>query len=59
MLEAQLTQQATSLSTTLDRLPSKPESNPREQCAYVTLKEWVKDSEDIRLEEGREVIMTK
>jgi len=56
MLEAQIAQQATSSSTPLRRLPSEPESNPREQCNYVTLKEGVKDREDITLEEGREVI---
>jgi len=40
-------------------LPSKPESNPREHCNCVTLKEEVEEPEDILLEEGREVIMAE
>jgi len=57
MLKAQIIQQATSSSTLLGRLPSKPESNPCEQCNCVTLKEGVEDSEDMTLEKGKEVTM--
>ena len=37
MLEAPITQQASSLSTPFGRLPSKPEPNPREQCHVMVL----------------------
>jgi len=59
MLEAQIAQQATSSTTPLGRPLSKPESNPREHCNWVILKEGVEDTEDIPLEEGREVIMAE
>ena len=51
MLVAQIAQQGTSSSTPPGRLPSKPNSNPHEQCNYVTLKEGVADFEDITIEE--------
>jgi len=57
MLEVQIAQQPTSSPTPLGRLPSKLESNLYEQCNYVTFKEDVKDTEDMRLEKGIEVSM--
>jgi len=57
MLDAQIAQQATSSFTTPSRLPSKPECNPREQCNCVTMNEGIEDFEDMRLEEGKGVIM--
>jgi len=39
ILEARIAQQASFSSTLPDRLPRKPEPNPREHCNYVTLKE--------------------
>jgi len=62
MLKAQIVQEARSSSTPPGRLPSKPKSNPRENCNCVTLKEEVEDPEDpedILLEEGRAMIMVK
>ena len=59
VLEAQIAQQATSSSTHMRRLPSKPESDAHEHCNYVTLKEGVEDPEDMPLEEGKEVIMAE
>jgi len=62
MLEAQITQQASSSPTPPSRLMSKLESNPREHCNYVTLKEGEEDRrdlEDIPLEEGREMIVVE
>jgi len=56
MLEAQVTQQASSSSTPSGRLPSEPESNPHEHCNCITLMERVEDPEkpkDIPLKEGR------
>ena len=38
MLEAQIAQQTSSSSTPLERLPSKPEPNPREQCNAMILR---------------------
>ena len=38
MLEAQITQQASSSSTPPGRLPSKPEQNPGEQCNAMILR---------------------
>ena len=38
MLEAQITQHASSSSIPSRRLPSKPESNPREQCHAMILR---------------------
>ena len=62
MLEAQIAQQASFLSTPLDRLPSKPKPNPCEHCNCVNLKEEVDDftdPENIPIEEGREIIMVE
>jgi len=60
MLEARITQKATFLSMPPDRLLSKAEPNPREQCNYVTMKEEGEliDSEEVPMEEGREITMT-
>jgi len=47
-------------STPLDRLPSKPEPNPREHYNCVTLKEEIEDStdpEDVPIEKGRKIII--
>ena len=38
MLETQIAQQANSSTTPPDRLPSKPEHNPREQCNTIELR---------------------
>jgi len=38
MLESQIVQQANSSITPLRRLPSKPESNPKEQCNVIVLR---------------------
>jgi len=57
MLKAQTAQQAASSLTPSNRLPSKLEPNPCEECNCATLKEGAEDPEDITLEEGREVIM--
>jgi len=59
MLEAQITQQASSLFIPPGRLPSKPKSNPREHCNGVTLRKGVEDPDDILLEEGRAMIMAE
>jgi len=59
MLEAQIAQQATASSTPPGGLPSKPESNPHEQCNCVALKEGVEDSKGMRLEQGRKVSMAE
>jgi len=55
MLEAQISQKAALSSVPPDKLPNKPEPNPREQCNYVTMKE---DEEDLTNfeEEGWEII---
>jgi len=39
MLEAQIAQQASSSTTLLERLPSKPEPNPTDQCNAMILSE--------------------
>ena len=59
MLDAQIGQRASFSSTPLDRLPSKPEPNPREHCSCVTMKdeEDLIHSEKVPMEEGREIIM--
>jgi len=59
MLEAQIAQKASFSSTPSDRLPSKPEPNPREHCNCVTMKkeEDLIDSKDTPMEEGKEIIM--
>ena len=60
MLEAKIAQKATFSSMPPDRLPSKPESNPREHCNYVTIKEEEEDltyPTDTPMEEGREILM--
>jgi len=47
-------------STPPDRLSSKPESNHREYCNWISLKEEIEDlidPEDMPIEEGREIIM--
>ena len=62
MLEAQIAQKATFSSTPPDRLPSKPEPNPREHCDYVTKKEEeedLTDLEDTPMEQGREIVMAE
>ena len=62
MLEAQIAQQASFSSTPPDRLPSKPESNPREHCNCVTLKNEVEDPIDLKeapFEEGKEINMVE
>jgi len=62
ILVAQIAQKASFSSAPSDRLPSKPEHNPHEQCNCVNLKEEVEDftdSEDIPMEEGREITMVK
>jgi len=62
MLEVQIVQQASFLSTPLDRLPSKPEPNLHEHCNCVTLKEEVNDFTDLKdilIDEGREIIMVE
>jgi len=62
MFEVQTAQQASSSSTRLGRLPSKPESNRHEHCNCVTLKkgeEDPRDLEDIPVEKGREIIMVE
>jgi len=38
ILESHITQQANSSTTPPSRLPSKPESNPREQCNVIVLR---------------------
>ena len=38
MLESQIAQQACSSIVPPDRLPSKPEQNPREQCNAIVLR---------------------
>jgi len=61
-LEAQIAQQASFSSIPPDRLPSKPEPNPRGHSNCVTLKEKVEESinlEDIPIEEGREIIVVE
>jgi len=55
MLETQIAQQGTSLSTPPGRLPSKPEVNLREQCNCVTLKSGIEESMGMELEKGEEV----
>jgi len=60
MVEAQIVQKTSFSFTPPDRLPSKPEHNPREHCNCVTLKEEVEDftdPDDILMEKGREIIM--
>ena len=60
MLEAQIVQKATFSSTPSNRLPSKPEPNPREHCNSVTMKEEEEDSTDpheVPMKEGREITM--
>jgi len=60
MLEAQIAQKATFLSTPPDRLLSKPEPNPRKHCNCVTMKEKEEDltyNEDTPMEKVREIIM--
>jgi len=60
MLEAQIVQEATFSSTLSDKLPSKPEPNPREHCNYVTVKEEIEvltDLEEVPMEGGRKIIM--
>jgi len=60
MLEAQIAQKAAFLSTPPDKLPSKPEPNPREHCSCVTMKEKedLTNPEEVIMEEGREIITT-
>jgi len=55
MLEAQITQQATSSSTFPGRLPSKPKPNPYEQCNCVILRGELEGFEGVRFEKGGEV----
>jgi len=60
MFEAQIAQKATFSSTPSDRLPSRPEPNPREHCNSVTMKEEEEDSTDpheVPMKEGREITM--
>ena len=59
MLEAKIAQKASFSSTPLDRLPRKPEPNPREHCSCVTMKEEedLADSEEVAIKEGREIVM--
>ena len=52
MLEAQIVELATSSSTTLSKLPSKPKPNAHEQCKCVILKGGSEDSKGVELEEG-------
>jgi len=44
MLEAQIAQQGTSLSTLSGKRPSKPKRNPHEPCNCVILKGGLEDS---------------
>jgi len=58
MLEAHITQQASFSSIPLDRLLSKPESNPHEYCNCVTLKDELVDPidpKDALFENGKEI----
>jgi len=60
MLEVQIAQKDAFSSALPDRLPSKPEPNPRKQYNYVTMKkdaEDLTDSKEVPMEEGREVTM--
>ena len=60
MLEAQIAQEATFSSAPSDKLPSKPEPNPREHCYYVNMKEEEEDLtnyEKVLRQGGREIIM--
>jgi len=60
MLETQIAQKAAFSSTAPDRLPSKPEPNPREHCNCVTMKvdeEDLTNFEKVPKEEGREITM--
>ena len=62
MLEAQITQQASFSSIPPNRLPTKPESNPREHCNCVTLQDRVEDPinpEDALFEKGRDINMAE
>jgi len=60
MLETQIAQKAAFSSTPPDRLPSKPETIPREHCNCVTMKkdeEDLTDSEEVPKEKGRETMV--
>jgi len=60
MLETQMVQKAVFSSAPLDRLSSKPETNPCEHCNYVTMKEDeenLTNSEEVPKEEDREITM--
>jgi len=60
MLETQIAQKTPLSSVPLDRLPNKPEPNPREYCSCVIMKEDeedLTDVEEIPKEEGREITM--
>jgi len=62
MLDAQIAQEASFSSRPPDRLPSKPESNLREHCNRVTLKDGLEDPidpEDSPFGEGREKNIVK
>ena len=52
ILEAQITDQATSSPTPLGKLPIKLKPNPREQCNYVTMKWELDDSKGMELKES-------
>ena len=60
MLEAQIAQKVAFSSTSPDRLPRKPEPNPREHYNCVTRKEEeddLTDPKDTLIDEGRKIIM--
>jgi len=60
MLKVQITQKDAFSSAPPDRLPSKPEPNPREHYNYVTMKEDgedLTDSKEVPMEKAREVTM--
>jgi len=59
MLEAQIAQKASCSSTSSNRLSSKPKPKLREHYSCVTIKdeEDLTDSEDVPIEEGREIII--
>jgi len=60
MLKVQIDQKAAFSSMPPDRLPGKPEPNPREHYNCVTMKEDeedLTDFEEVPMEEGREITM--
>ena len=62
MLETQIAPKDAFSSAPLDRLPSKPKTNPHENCNCVTMKEDkedLTDSEEVPKEEGREITMAR